>query len=151
MSNYRGITLMSITSKVYYRLLLNHIWDPLVKILCQPGWILSWLRLCQANRLVTQDTWRSQRSEPPIRWYLCWFFQGLWQHRQTGHVLCSPPLRGPRQCKEISVSIRWYQVSGSCWQWNVRRQQVPCKDTPKLPPYLSLFWTGYSTNVTMKN
>lgn len=34
MSNYRGITLMSITSKVYYRLLLNHIWDPLEKILC---------------------------------------------------------------------------------------------------------------------
>lgn len=34
MSNYRCITLMSIPSKVYYRLLLNHIWDPLEKILC---------------------------------------------------------------------------------------------------------------------
>ena len=40
-SNYRGITLMSITSKVYNGLLLNRIRDPLEKILRvnQAGWI----------------------------------------------------------------------------------------------------------------
>ena len=33
MSNYRGITLMSIKAKLYNRLLLNRIGDPLEKIL----------------------------------------------------------------------------------------------------------------------
>ena len=112
---------------------------------------MSWLRLCQANGLVTQDTWRSQRSEPPIRWYLRCFFQGLWQHRQTAHVSYSPLLWGPRQCKEISVSILWYQVSSSCWRWNVRRKKGSCKETPELPSYLSLFSTGCSTNGTKTN
>ena len=36
-------------------------------------------------------------------------------------------------------------------QVNLKSKQVSCEETTKLPSYLSLFWTGYSANVKIKN
>ena len=82
MTNYRGISLLSIAAKVYNKILLNRIRDHVDPILrknqagFRPG------RSCApADPHPQKDNGRIPRLSAPTHCHLHWYQEGVWLHR----------------------------------------------------------------------